>query len=124
MNQLRSSNLKIRLRYSAFLACVLSSLLFLTVGCTGLPSLESRVASKAELDTGATRLGQAISPQVVKHFGKSGIYPLSDGRDAFVARARLAQAAVRTLDVQYYIWHNDMTARCCSTPCVKLQIGG
>jgi putative cardiolipin synthase len=79
------------------------------MGCTRLPSLQNRVASEAEFNTLATGLGQAISPQVVKHSGKSGIYPLSDGRDAFVARSRLAQVAERTLDVQYYIWHKDMT---------------
>lgn len=43
------------------------------------------------------------------HPGISGIYPLPDARDAFAARALLAQSAERTLDVQYYIWHNDMS---------------
>jgi putative cardiolipin synthase len=109
MNRLPEPHLNILLRYCATLACVLSSFLFLTTGCTRLPSLQNRSVSEAELDTLATGLGQAISPQVVKHFGRSGIYPLSDGRDAFVARAQLAQAAERTLDVQYYIWHKDMT---------------
>ena len=40
------------------------------------------------------------------HPGISGIYPLPDARDAFAARALLAQSAERTLDVQYYIWHD------------------
>ena len=35
--------------------------------------------------------------------------PLLSGRDAFAARVRLADAAERTLDVQYYIWHKDMS---------------
>jgi cardiolipin synthase C len=43
------------------------------------------------------------------HPGLSGIYPLADSEDAFAARAHLAQAAERTLDVQYYIWEDDMT---------------
>jgi len=43
------------------------------------------------------------------HPGVSGIYPLPDARDAFAARALLAQGAERTLDVQYYIWRNDMS---------------
>ena len=42
------------------------------------------------------------------HPGVSGIYTLPDARDAFAARALLAQGAERTLDVQYYIWRNDM----------------
>ena len=39
----------------------------------------------------------------------SGIVALPDGHDAFAARALLADAAERTLDVRYYIWHNDMS---------------
>ncbi|MFL6673251.1 MAG: phospholipase D family protein [Massilia sp.] len=78
-------------------------------GCGSLPSLENRAASTADLNTGATRLGRAIAPRVAAHPGTSGIYSLPDARDAFAARALLAQAAERTLDVQYYIWHNDMT---------------
>jgi cardiolipin synthase C len=34
---------------------------------------------------------------------------LVDGRDAFAARMRLADVAERSLDVQYYIWHDDLT---------------
>ncbi len=34
---------------------------------------------------------------------------LRNGRDAFAARAHLADAAQYTLDIQYYIWRNDMS---------------
>ncbi|WP_429201049.1 phospholipase D family protein [Massilia sp. UYP11] len=98
-----------RYRYgpaSAFALCVLS---FLITGCSALPPLASRPGSAADLDTGATQLGRAIAAGVSAHPGKSGVYPLADGRNAFAARALLAQAAERTLDIQYYIWHNDMT---------------
>lgn len=60
-------------------------------------------------DTHATRLGKAIVPRVAAHPGKSGIYPLADSRDAFAARILLARAAERSLDVQYYIWYQDMS---------------
>jgi putative cardiolipin synthase len=43
------------------------------------------------------------------HPGESGVFALRDGRDAFAARALLADAAQRTLDVQYYIWHADLS---------------
>jgi putative cardiolipin synthase len=36
---------------------------------------------------------------------------LDDSLDAFVARYRLAEMAQRTLDVQYYIWEDDMSGR-------------
>ncbi|HVL08834.1 MAG TPA: phospholipase D family protein [Burkholderiaceae bacterium] len=56
-----------------------------------------------------TRLAQAIDPLIRQHPGRSGIFPLHDGLDAFAARALLADAAERTLDVQYYIWRNDLS---------------
>jgi len=46
---------------------------------------------------------------VEAHPGLSGIVALPDGHDAFAARALLADAAERTLDARYYIWHNDMS---------------
>jgi len=38
---------------------------------------------------------------------QSGFYLLSDNSDAFVARFALASTAKKTLDIQYYIMHND-----------------
>jgi len=46
---------------------------------------------------------------VEAHPGLSGIVALPDGHDAFAARALLADAAERTLDARYYMWHNDMS---------------
>jgi putative cardiolipin synthase len=60
-------------------------------------------------DTGTTRLARVIRPLAQAHPDKSGVVPLADGHDAFAARALLADAAERTLDVQYYIWHNDLS---------------
>src|SRR5687768_8963434 len=78
-------------------------------GCSGLPSLVNRTASTAIFNTGNTKLGRGISPLVESHPGESGIYPLPNARDAFAARVLLAQAAERTLDLQYYIWRGDMS---------------
>jgi putative cardiolipin synthase len=41
--------------------------------------------------------------------GRSGVFALQNGIDAFAARVLLAEAAERTLDVQYYIWHYDLS---------------
>ena len=60
-------------------------------------------------DTLETRLDAVCTPLTRTHTGLSGIVPLREGRDAFAARALLADAAERTLDVQYYIWRNDMS---------------
>ena len=45
------------------------------------------------------------------HPGESGFRPLRNGVDALLARMVLAEAAERSLDVQYYIWHDDLTGR-------------
>lgn len=79
--------------------------------CSALPPLEGRVASKAFAQTDDTRLGRALMPLTMAHPGLAGIHALADGRDAFIARAVLAQAADRSLDVQYYIWRDDTTGR-------------
>jgi len=60
-------------------------------------------------NTAETTLGRATAPLVDAHPGRSGVVALRTGGDAFAARALLADAAERTLDVQYYIWHADMS---------------
>ncbi|MGZ5200976.1 MAG: phospholipase D family protein [Telluria sp.] len=80
-----------------------------TAGCTTLPSLENRSSSTSDFNTTTTRLGRANQAGIAAHPGMSGFHTIPDGRDAFAARMLLAQAAERTLDVQYYIWSKDMT---------------
>ncbi|MCZ4058732.1 phospholipase D family protein [Pantoea sp. LMR881] len=58
-----------------------------------------------------TWLEERLEPQRARHAGLSGIYPLSDGLDAFAARYLLIEKAERSLDIQYYIWQNDMSGR-------------
>ena len=79
------------------------------MGCSSLPSLDGRSRSTAFTDTATTKLGRAVVPRAARHPGKSGIYSLLDSRDAFAARILLARAAERSLDIQYYIWHGDLS---------------
>ena len=78
-------------------------------GCTALPPLDGRSQNRALDDTAATRLGHAVSAAAQTHAGQSGVLALSEGREAFASRMLLAAAAQRSLDVQYYIWHLDLT---------------
>lgn len=55
----------------------------------------------------ATTLGARVSEQGSKYPGKSGVFPLQSGQDALVSRLSLIAAAEASIDVQYYIWHND-----------------
>ncbi len=79
-------------------------------GCV-LPPLTDRTVSRAlpAAEARATGLGRTLAPSVDAHPGLSGIYPLPDPLAAFAARALLAEAAERTLDIQCYIWHGDTT---------------
>lgn len=98
-----------RRAYTYFVITALA--LFAATGCTSLPSLDDRLASTAlsANDAMATPMGQALLPMVQAHPDQSGIYALADPHEAFVARALLTNAAQRTLDVQHYIWRDDLT---------------
>ncbi|RPJ45632.1 MAG: phospholipase D family protein [Betaproteobacteria bacterium] len=85
--------------------------LLLIGGCAGLPANIERTESRAFSDTAATRLGQASQAMLKARPGDSGFRPLRSGVDALLARIVLAEAAERSLDVQYYIWHDDLTGR-------------
>ena len=78
-------------------------------GCHDLAPPEGRTVSHAIESAGDTPLGQATLAQAAAHPGLSGIHALSDGRSAFATRELLIKAAQRTLDVQYYIWHDDIS---------------
>ena len=78
-------------------------------GCAQLPPQTDRTVSVALQDTGGTRLGRIVEPLARAHPGKSGVIALPQGMDAFAARSRLADVAERSLDVQYYIWHDDIS---------------
>lgn len=67
--------------------------------------------SEERISTHNTRLGRAIAPVNAEHPGMCGLLPLDDSLDAFACRYRLAEMAEKTLDVQYYIWEDDMSGR-------------
>ncbi|WP_423458545.1 phospholipase D family protein [Ottowia sp. VDI28] len=72
----------------------------------GQPSTALPVAADA------TRLDRLIAPLLAAQApGASGAALISHPEQAFVARARGARAAERSLDVQYYIWRHDLTGR-------------
>ena len=97
-------------RLIALRALLLAVALF-ACGCASLPTDVARSDSRALRDTEATRLGQASRSVLQAHPDQSGFRPLRSGVDALLARIVLAEAAQRSLDVQYYIWHDDFTGR-------------
>ncbi len=51
----------------------------------------------------------SLAAQARAHAEQSGLIALHDARESLAARVLLADAATRTLDVQYYIWRNDLS---------------
>lgn len=81
----------------------------LTPPASGEPS--AALPAVAHTDAKATALDREIGPLLAEHPGRTGALLLSDGVDAFAARALSAQKAERSLDLMYYIWHDDLTGR-------------
>jgi putative cardiolipin synthase len=80
-------------------------------GCATLPANTNRSESFAYTDTQNTYLGQAGDREKSDNPDKSGFILLGNGLDAFVARAVLAHTAQRSIDAQYYLFHNDLTGK-------------
>lgn len=93
----------------ALLAAVLVTGLLLRL-LFPLPPLPPRPESRA-LDGAGTRLGEGLGRMAAAHPGKSGVLLLPDGRESLAARGTLARVATRSLDLQYYIWHADISGQ-------------
>jgi putative cardiolipin synthase len=99
----RKDNKQILLKYCLYALC------FVTLaGCATIPTEFKKTASYAFNDTDDTFLAALKSSQPQEHPDQSGFLLLPDGLDAFVARAALSRFAERSLDVQYYLFHDDL----------------
>jgi len=85
--------------------------LLLVGGCATLPEDFEKPESYAYTDTDDTPIGKARRDEINAHPGQSGFLLLGNGLDAFLARALLAENAERSIDAQYYLFHDDLTGR-------------
>jgi len=72
-----------------------------------LPDISSREKSVAIQHGEVTTLGRNFAPELAANPGKTGVFLLPHGRDAFAARALLARKAEKSIDLQYYMYHQD-----------------
>ena len=79
--------------------------------CATLPPAEPVTEPVVHVTETNNELAQVVSALRANRDNLTGIYPLSDSHDSFAARASLIQAAEHTLDLQYYIWHNDVAGQ-------------
>lgn len=97
-------------RWGAFsLAALIGSGLLLANHLT--PPANGPASAALAVQADATELDRELAPLLAEHPGKTGALLVTDGVDAFAARALSAQKAGRSLDLQYYIWHDDLTGR-------------
>lgn len=76
-----------------------------------LPDISDRPAEQSLPPDASTRLGQLLLKDMSGHEGQSGVVALAGGHDALGSRLALAEAAERSIDAQYYIWHDDTSGR-------------
>ena len=80
----------------------------LLTACVALSQNDNRQTSLAYTDTDNTAIGRALREKLLANPDKSGFYLLGNGLDAFAARAILAASAERSIDAQYYLFHDDL----------------
>ncbi len=86
--------------------------LLLVAGCVGLPQHVIKYRSEALRTPQDTTLGRTVAASEDSYpRSLSGIRLLLSGEDAFDSLITLADHADRTLDIQYYIIHQDESAR-------------
>ncbi len=89
----------------------LIAVIALISGCAGLPRHVQKPRSEALADPQATTLGRIVAAEAQGHRHLSGIRVLSSGEEVLADLIALADHAERTLDIQYYIVHQDDSAR-------------
>jgi putative cardiolipin synthase len=82
-------------------------LILMLVSCTTLHKEgDTSYHFKAQADS---MLSKRFMPVLKLHPGKSGIIPLRSGEDALVTRIRSIREAQFSIDLQYYIWKDDVS---------------
>jgi cardiolipin synthase C len=81
------------------------------VSCASLPENTGRTESYALTDTQDTWLAKDARSILSDAESEDAFYLLNSGLDAFVARAALAEVAEGGIDVQYYLYHDDLVGR-------------
>lgn len=93
-------------------ACI-TLIIALLAGCVSLPpgSDYPKTISSALAHPEETRLGRQFEGAIRASRGNSGFRMLAAGVEGFLTRVQMANAAERTLDLQYYILRDDDTGK-------------
>ena len=92
-----------------FIIVVTASAILIARLTFSIPEIEGRIDTTVLPKATSGPLAESLIDLEAAHQGLTGIAPLQSGADAFAARIMLADAAVSSIDAQYYIWHADLT---------------
>ncbi len=112
-SRMRTSRPPRRRRLLRLLGIVLSALVLLVIsglllGDRLTPKAVGAPSSALPLQEGQSVIDRNLRPLLAGHPGQSGAVYLSDGLEAYAARSIITRQAGRSLDLQYYMWHDDM----------------
>src|SRR5512142_1833155 len=105
----RQKDLRVRNRWLFGRVCVFT--LLACCACSSLRTSYVRPYSAAFAAPPDTPTTQYVQGKLSDHEGQSGFRLLTDNSDALMSRVILADKATRSIDLQYYIYDNDPTAR-------------
>ena len=91
-------------------AIVLAALLALTA-CSTLPPRPEMPDAFAPPPATEGVMAERLDPEEARHPGQSGFRLVTAGTEAYALRTYSAQIATRSLDIQTYIWHGDLTGK-------------
>ena len=89
----------------------LVGIVIVACSCAQLPTNYQAEKTTAITDTDDTALGLRSIAVRQALMDESRFIPVTNGVDAFFIRSALAVAAERSLDIQYFLWHKDLTGR-------------
>jgi len=97
---------------AALVFCLSLFVLFFLFACSSMPDTSPiktpSTFRQADANANLTQYARQI---IDADSSDSAVAVLNDGMDAFLARALLIEAAENSLDLQYYIWKNDITGK-------------
>jgi putative cardiolipin synthase len=92
--------------HGRLLSCALALVL---TGCASLAPRPELPPEAAVAEGSGAWLDELVAGAEAERPGQSGFGLMREGPEAFVIRSRSAAVAERSLDVQTYIWHADLT---------------
>ncbi len=98
-------------RAGQILPCCMYLLAVLFAGCARLPDYPHPTSEVHTQAPPHSPLTDWAEPLLQQHPGQAGLVLLASGTDAFLARLLLAANAHDRLDLQYYLYHQDLTGK-------------